>query len=131
MAAAPLLAAVRQAAVMVDDETKRVAFRFAKHKLTLEAQGVDDRPVEGRAAGGLRGQGDGHRLQPEYLIEMLKVVPPDAELTLDLIDADTPVLFHCGADYSYLVVPIGAEGGVRAPSANGRREPAGVAERLE
>ena len=39
--AAPLLAAVRQAAVMVDDETKRVAFHFGKHKLTLEAQGVN------------------------------------------------------------------------------------------
>ena len=25
---------------MVDNETKRVAFRFGKHKLTLEAQGA-------------------------------------------------------------------------------------------
>ena len=42
---------------------------------------------------------------------MLKVVPPDAELTLDLIDAETPVLIHCGADYSYLVVPISLKAG--------------------
>jgi len=44
-------------------------------------------------------------LNPDWLTQMLKVVPPDAELTLDLIDGETPVLIHCGSDYSYLVVP--------------------------
>jgi DNA polymerase-3 subunit beta len=103
--AGPLLAAVRQAAVMVDAETKRVAFHFAKHKLTLEAQG----PTTGRSKVempvGYEGKGINLGFNPEWLTQMLKVVPPDAELALDLIDAETPVLIHCGADYSYLVVP--------------------------
>ena len=34
---------------------------------------------------------------------MLKVLPPDAELTLELIDAGSPALFRSGANYSYLV----------------------------
>src|SRR5277367_5711982 len=36
----PFLTAVRQAAIMTDDESKRVVFSFGKHKLTLEAQGA-------------------------------------------------------------------------------------------
>src|SRR5688572_32737906 len=35
----PFMAAVRQAAIMTDDESKRVRFHFAKGKLTLRAQG--------------------------------------------------------------------------------------------
>ncbi len=104
-AAAPLLAAVRQAAVMVDAETKRVAFRFGKHKLTLEAQGVNTGRSKVELPLAYEGKAMNLGFNPEWLTQMLKVVPPDAELTLDLIDADTPVLIHCGSDYSYLVVP--------------------------
>jgi DNA polymerase III sliding clamp (beta) subunit (PCNA family) len=43
---------------------------------------------------------------PTYLVDMLKVLPPDAELTLDLIDAGSPALFRSGANYSYLVMPL-------------------------
>ena len=107
VAAAPLLTAVRQAAVMVDDETKRVAFRFAKNKLTLEAQGATTGRSKVELPVGLRGQGDGRRLQPgSTWWRCSRWCRPDSELTLDLIDAETPVLIHCGADYSYLVVPI-------------------------
>ena len=105
IAAGPLLSAVRQAAVMVDAETKRVAFRFGKHKLTLEAQGANTGRSKVELPVAYEGKALNLGFNPDWLTQMLKVVPPDAELTLDLIDADTPVLIHCGADYSYLVVP--------------------------
>jgi hypothetical protein len=40
------------------------------------------------------------------MIEMLKVLPADAELSVDLIDEKTPVLFHSGTNYKYLVMPL-------------------------
>ena len=43
---------------------------------------------------------------PAYLIEMLKVLPPDADLTLDLIDGGSPALFRYGDSYQYLVMPL-------------------------
>jgi DNA polymerase-3 subunit beta len=99
-------AAVRQAAVMTDDESKRVAFRFDKGKLTLEAQGA----ASGRSKVELPLEYDGKPLQinfnPVYLSDMLKVLPPDAELTLDLIDGGSPALFRCDATYLYLVMPL-------------------------
>jgi DNA polymerase-3 subunit beta len=99
-------AAVRQAAVMTDDDSKRVAFRFDKGNLTLEAQGASS----GRSKVELPVEYDGKPLQinfnPAYLSDMLKVVPPDAELTLDLIDGGSPALFRCDTTYLYLVMPL-------------------------
>src|SRR5205085_11134326 len=40
LAVTPFMTAIRQAAIMTDDESKRVAFHFASGKPTLEAQGA-------------------------------------------------------------------------------------------
>jgi DNA polymerase-3 subunit beta len=104
--AAPFQAAVRQAAIMADEETRRVLFRFAKKKLTLEAQGANT----GRSKVELPLEYEGKPLDvglnPQYLIDMLKVLPPDAELALDLIEPALPVLFHSGPNYSYLATTM-------------------------
>src|SRR5205085_5882892 len=41
LTAGPFLAAVRQSAIMTDDESKRVVFSFAKKKLTMQARGAE------------------------------------------------------------------------------------------
>ena len=59
------LSAVRQAAIMTDDESKRITFHFAPGKLTLEAQGATTGQVQGGdEAGGVLGPGDRHQLRP-------------------------------------------------------------------
>jgi DNA polymerase III subunit beta len=104
--AAPFQAAVRQAAIMTDEDSKRVTFRFSKNNLTLKAQGA----TAGRSKIDLPIEYDAKTLEigfnPSYIVDMLKVLPPDAELTLDLIDAGSPALFRYGSDYSYLVMPL-------------------------
>jgi DNA polymerase-3 subunit beta len=99
--------AVRQAAVMTEADSKRVTFKFAKHKLTLEAQGQTsgrskvELPLEYEAKPIEIG------LNPEKLTDMLKVLPPDATLSLDLVDGATAAVFRYGPDYLYLVAPMG------------------------
>jgi DNA polymerase-3 subunit beta len=104
--ATPFQVAVRQAAIMTDEDSKRVTFRFAKNNLTLKAQGA----TAGRSKVELPIEYDGKTLEigfnPSYLVDMLKVLPPDAELTLELIDPASPALFRSGANYSYLVMPL-------------------------
>ncbi len=99
-------AAVRQAAIMTDSEQPRVVFKFAKNKLTLLAQGA----TSGRSKIELPLQFESKPIDvgfnPEYLTDMLKVLPADAELNLDLIDGDSPALFRCGEHYLYLVMPL-------------------------
>jgi DNA polymerase-3 subunit beta len=102
----PFLTAVRQASIMTDDETKRVAFRFAKNQLTLEAQG----PTTGRSKVPMAIEYDSSPIDinfdPSYLVEMLRVLGPEDPLALELVDGSRPALFKCGPDYSYLVMPL-------------------------
>ena len=43
---------------------------------------------------------------PRFLVEMLRVLEPDAELTLELVDGNSPALFKSGDNYSYVVMPL-------------------------
>jgi len=102
----PFLYSVRQAAIMTDEESKRVVFHFTKKKLTLQAQGA----ATGRSKVEMPVDYDGKNLDisfnPAFLVEMLKVLPPDEGLNLELIDGASPALFKAGNDYSYLVMPL-------------------------
>lgn len=104
--AGPFLAAVRQAAIMTDDESKRVVFTFAKKKLTLQAHGSES----GRSRVEMPIDYDGKSLainfDPKYLIDMLRVLEPDAAMTMELSDPRTPALIKVGNDYQYVIVPL-------------------------
>jgi DNA polymerase-3 subunit beta len=99
-------AAVRQAAIMTDDESKKVVFSFEKQKLTMQAQGA----AAGRSKVELPIELDGKPVKisfdPKYLNEMMRVLNPDDMLTLDLTDGNTAALFRFGETYSYIVMPL-------------------------
>jgi DNA polymerase-3 subunit beta len=106
LTAGPFLAAVRQAAIMADDESKKVVFTFSKKKLTVQAQGAET----GRSKVEMPLEFDGKSLEirfdPRFLTDMLRVLEPDAALTLELVDGNSPALFKSGNDYSYVVMPL-------------------------
>lgn len=98
MPVADLLQAVRQAAIMTDKEGPRVAFTFAPSKLTLEAKTGEAN--SGRSRVEMPIDFDGNQvvvnLNPEYVVEMLRVLPTSESVTVELIDGGSPVLFRCG-----------------------------------
>jgi DNA polymerase-3 subunit beta len=102
----PFLSAVRQAAIMTDDESKRVRFQFAKGRLTLRAQGAEagqsrvEMPVE------YTGKNLEISFDPKFLIDMLKVLEADTPLLLDLNDASSPAVFRLEPNYVYVIVPL-------------------------
>jgi DNA polymerase-3 subunit beta len=106
LVAGPFYAAIRQAAIMTDEESKKVIFNFAKQKLTLQAQGTES----GRSKVELPLEYDGKpieiRFDPRFLTDMLRVLDPDAALTVELVDGSSPALLRCGTDYSYVVMPL-------------------------
>jgi DNA polymerase-3 subunit beta len=102
-----LLTAVRQAAIMTDDETKKVVFHFEPGKVTLEAHGATTgRSKVGMALDGYAGEPLDISFDPQYLVEMLRVLNENDHLELDLLDGTKPALFRVGADYLYLVMPL-------------------------
>lgn len=102
----PFHAAIRQAAIMTDEESKKVIFGFAKKKLTLQARG----PASGRSKVELPIEYDGKGIDiafdPKFLTEMLRVLSPDDALTLELTDGNSVALFRGGENYSYIVMPL-------------------------
>jgi DNA polymerase-3 subunit beta len=106
LAVGPFMTAVRQAAIMTDDETKRVSFKFSDNLLVLQAQG----PTAGRSKVPLSVDYSGDTIEvffdPQYVLEMLRVLEETAPLELDLVDPTRPALFKSGSDYLYLVMPL-------------------------
>jgi DNA polymerase III subunit beta len=101
-----LLSAVRQAAIMADDESKRVAFGFSPGKLMLQAQGAATGKSKVELNIEFSSTPISINFDPNFVIDMLKVLDPGEPVQLDLVDAAKPALFRAGDDYLYLVMPL-------------------------
>ncbi len=102
----PFMAAVRQAAIMTDDESKRVRFHFAKKKLTLRAQGAESGQSRVELPIDYDGKGLEISFDPKFVTDMLRVLEPDTPLTLDMNDSATPAVFRFEPNYLYVIVPL-------------------------
>lgn len=100
------LSAIRQAAIMTDDQSKRVRFQFAKGNLTLRAQGAEAGQSRVEMPVPYEGKGLEISFDPKYLTDMLRVLEPDAELQLELGDSSAPAVFRHEPGYVYVVVPM-------------------------
>lgn len=107
LTAGPLLTALRQAAIMADDDSRKIALDFAPRKLRLQARGAET----GRSQVELAIDYDGKPLaiafDAKLVIDMLRVLPPDTTLTLAMTDDKKPAVFKIGDHYSYVVMPLG------------------------
>ena len=103
--AGQLLAVVRQAAILTDQESRGVDFQFAENKLTLRI-----RAEKGRAKVELPISYDHApitiKMDPRFVSDMVRTIPHDAEIQLNLADGNTPVLFRVGNSYRYVVMPL-------------------------
>lgn len=101
-----LLDGVRQAAVMTEEESKRVTFHFENGTLTMRAQGARS----GRSQVEMPANYDGDELDihfnPAYVIDLLKILPAEEEVRLEMTDGAHAAMFKVGTNYSYLVMPL-------------------------
>jgi DNA polymerase III subunit beta len=99
---------VRQSAIMTDDESKRVEFKFEAGKLTLNAQGGADRGDSEvtMALPEYTGPTVEIAFNPQYLIEMLRAIDSEATVTLEMTDGQKPAVFRLGEQYTYLIMPL-------------------------
>lgn len=102
----PFHAAVRQAAIMTDDESKKVVFTFAKKKLTLQARGAAGGRSKVEMPLDYEGKEISINFDPKYLTDMLRVLDAGDALTLELTDGAGVALFKFGEHYSYIVMPL-------------------------
>jgi len=101
------LGRVRQAAIVIDDESKRVDMRFSPGKVAMQARGADTGSSEVEL---LLPEYDGPEVSiafdPSYLIEFLRALEGEPTVMLEMTDGTKPALFKCGDGYVYLVMPL-------------------------
>jgi len=102
----PFHTAVRQAAIMTDEESKRVIFSFGKKKLTLRAQGAESGKSRVEMPIDYDGKSVEISFDPKFLTDMLRILEPDTALSLELIDKSNPAVFRSESNYLYVVVPL-------------------------
>jgi len=101
------LTAVRQAAVVTDEESKRVDLKFQAGRVTLKARGAETGSSEVELAlPDYDGPAVSVAFNPAYLIEYLRALEGEPTVTLELADKEKPVLFRCGESYTYVVMPL-------------------------
>ncbi|HUR54143.1 MAG TPA: DNA polymerase III subunit beta, partial [Gemmataceae bacterium] len=103
----PFLSCVRQAAIMTDDESKRVDMTFAPGQVTMQARGAETGSSEVELP---LPEYDGDEVKiafdPQYLIEFLRAIDNEPTVLLEMSDGTKPALFRCGDGYVYLVMPL-------------------------
>jgi DNA polymerase-3 subunit beta len=103
---APFLTAIRQAAVMVDNGSRKVIFGFGKQQLTLRAEGPETGRAKVQMPIDYKGKAIEIAFNPEFVTDMLRALEPMDELTLQMTDANSPALFRLNDSYSYVVMPL-------------------------
>ncbi len=102
----PLHTAVRQAQIVTNEESRGVDFTFDDGTLTLDSQAADI----GQSKVQLPISYEGGRLtvtfDPRFVAEFLRVLDPQSQVRLDLIDAESAAVFRAGDAYTYVIMPL-------------------------
>jgi len=106
--AAEFLARVRQAAIMSDDEAKRVDFRFEPGKLTLFARGQETGYSEvSMPLPEYQDKEINIAFDPSYIVDLFRAIDGEPTVSLEMTDGMKPAVFRIGDGYLYLVMPMG------------------------
>ncbi len=105
----PLLAAVRQAAIVTSEQSKGVEFTFAPGQLVLTGRSAEsgesriELPIE-HAGATVR-----IKLDPRFLGDFLRVLEPTATVTVELTDAQSACVCRTSDGYGYVIMPLAAD----------------------
>jgi DNA polymerase-3 subunit beta len=106
LAAGPFHAAVRQAQIVTDEESRGVDFLFSNSQLTLSsrAQDVGDSKIELP----IEYDHDDIRItfDPRYVADFLKVLTPESLVDLQLTNSEQAAVFRVDDAYTYVIMPL-------------------------
>ena len=102
-----LMARVRQAAIMADEESRRVDFHFEPGSVVLTARGPETGSGEVKMElPDYNGPVVDIAFDPAYLTEMLRAIDGEPTAILEMTDGQKPAVFRVGENYVYLVMPL-------------------------
>jgi DNA polymerase-3 subunit beta len=107
--AGPLLAAVRQAAIVTSEQSKGVDFSFEPGQLVLAGRSAES--GESRVELPLDHSGATVRikLDPRFMADFLRVLDPATAVTVELTDAQSACVCSTDDGYGYVIMPLAAD----------------------
>ncbi len=106
MAAGPFHAAVRQAQIVTDEESRGVDFAFADSSLTLSSRAAD--VGESKVVLPIEYDHEPIRItfDPRYVADFLKVLTPESLVELQLRTSEHAAVFRVDDAYTYVIMPL-------------------------
>jgi DNA polymerase-3 subunit beta len=104
--AAPFAAAIRQAAVVTTEKQPGVVMIFEKGKMITTGNGdeIGDSAIETPVA--YDGKKLSLKIDPRFLTEYLRVLPPEKNVTVLISDDSDPLTLKTDDEYTYVVMPL-------------------------
>lgn len=99
-------AVVRQSRIVTRDESKGVEFLFDPGMLTLTSRGQDTGEAEIHLPIGYDGESIKLIFDPQLLVDALRVLDADEEISLDLVDNRRAAVFRSRDEFEYVVMPL-------------------------
>ena len=109
LVAGPLLAAVRQAAIVTSEQSKGVDFSFDPGQLVLSGRSAEsgesriELPIEHA------GETVKIKLDPRFVSDFLRVLDPGTTVTVELTDAQSACVCTTADGYGYVIMPLAAD----------------------
>jgi DNA polymerase-3 subunit beta len=109
LVAGPLLAAVRQAAIVTSEQSKGVDFAFESGRLVLSGRSAES--GESRIEMPIEHAGETVRikLDPRFMSEFLRVLDGATAVTVELTDAQSACVCRTDDGYGYVIMPLAAD----------------------
>ena len=106
MTVGPVLAAVRQASIVVNKESRGLDFTFANGMLVLSATTQDVGQSRVEFPIGYEGEQIIVTMDHRYVAEFLRVLDPQKTFTLNIEDQESAAVFSTDDGYAYVVMPL-------------------------
>jgi DNA polymerase III subunit beta len=105
-AVGPFYAAVRQAAIVTSSERRGVEFTFGEGKVVLSGHGAELGESHIELPIAYDGSEISIKLDPRYVSDFLRVLPPERTFAIEIKDGKTAAVFSTDDGYSYVVMPL-------------------------
>jgi len=109
MVAGPLLAAVRQAAIVTSEQSKGVDFSFEAGQLVLSGRSAESGESRVEMPIDFSGTAVRIKLDPRFMAEFLRVLDPATAVTIEITDAQSACVCSTDDGYGYVIMPLAAD----------------------
>ncbi len=107
--AGPLLAAVRQAAIVTSEQSKGVDFSFEPGQLVLTGRSAESGESRIELPIDHSGATVRIKLDPRFVSDFLRVLDAETSVTVELTDAQSACVCTTADGYGYVIMPLAAD----------------------